>query len=214
MANQEHYNWSDVESTAEQMAGNWRKFDCFAWGRGDDLEDADAWLIHYTSSRDSGLLQQSNEQATIKRLQPFIEGDDPDVVIETHGHWAVGNVKGLSLRVRMPDGSITPAFEEFCRIQQELANYPVLDESDYSDRVYEATLENYRGEMWRLKDQLPEGWEGKVFNWFSAHGHERCTENADDRGGWAPKEQIVEALTTLGLLTPEVDQPIIVDPAL
>ncbi len=110
-----------MESTAEQLAGNWRKFDCFAWSRGYDLEDADAWLIHYTSSRDSGLLQQSNEQATIKRLQPFTEGDAPDVVIESHGHWAVGNIKGFSLRVRTPDGSITPAFKEFCRIQQELA---------------------------------------------------------------------------------------------
>ena len=214
MANEEHFDWSDVESAAGQMAGDWRKFDRFAGSRGDDLEDADAWLIHYTSCRDSGLLRQSNGQATNKRLQPFTEKDDPDVVIETHGHWAVGNIKGLSLRVRTPDGCITPAFEEFCRTQQDLANDPVLDESDYSDRVYEATLENYRGEMWRSKDRLPEGWEGKVFSWLSDHGHERCTENADDRGGWAPKDKIVEALNTLGLLTPEAGQPIIVDPAL
>lgn len=210
MANREHIDWSDVSSAAEQMAGNWKTFDSFAWSRGYDVDDADAWLIFYTSNRDSGLLQQSNEQAINKRMKPFTEGDDADVVIESHGHWAVGHVDGFSLRVRKSDGRVTPAFEEFCRIQQELANYPVLNESDYSDREYEAALENYRGEMWRLTDELPEGWEGKVFSWFGDNGHERCTENTDDRGGWAPKEKIVEALNALGLLPTLAYQPVLV----
>ena len=210
MANREHIDWSDVQNAAEKMAGNWRKFDSFAWSRGYDLHDADAWTIHYTSSRDAGLLEQSNEQAINKRLKPFTEGDDPDVVIESHGHWVVGHVDGFSLRVRTADGSITPAFEEFCRIQRQLANYPVLNESDYSDREYEATLENYRGEMWRLTEELPEGWEGKVFSWFCDHDHEGFTENTDDRGGYAPREKIIEALNVLGLLPVQADQPIIV----
>ena len=38
-------DWSDVEAAAKQMAGNWRKFECFAWSRGYKLEDADQWGI-------------------------------------------------------------------------------------------------------------------------------------------------------------------------
>ena len=25
--------WNDVEQTARELAGNWRKFECFAWAR-------------------------------------------------------------------------------------------------------------------------------------------------------------------------------------
>ena len=168
-------------------------------------------MIWYTSHRDAGLLAQSNEQAINKRLEPFTEGDDPDLVFESHSHWAVGHVDGFSLRVFKPDGSITPAFEEFCRIKEELEGYPVLDESDYSDREFEATLENYREELWRLRDQLPEGWEAEVYSWFGDNGQDRFTENRDDQGGWAPKEKIVEALEALDLYPPQADQPVIVD---
>ncbi len=117
---------------------------------------------------------------------------------------------GFSILVFRSDGSITPAFEEFCRIKEDLDGYPILDESDYSEREYEATLENYREEMWRLRDELPEGWEAQVYSWFSDHGHDEFTENRDDQGGWAPKEKIVEALEALGLYPPQADEPIIV----
>lgn len=211
MATKQVTDWSDVKSAAEALAGNWKDFDSFCWHRAYDLEDADAWMIWYTSHRDAGLLEQSNEQAINERLKPFAEGDDPDLVFESHSHWAVGHVDGFSVRVFKPDGTITPAFEEFCRIKEELEAYPVLDESDYSKREYEATLENYREELWRLRDELPEGWEGRVYEWFNDHGMDRYIENSDDRGGWAPKEKIVEALEALGQYPQEADQPVIVD---
>ncbi len=198
MATQERIDWSDVRSAAKALAGNWRDFDSFAWHRGFELEDA-------------GLLEQSNEAAINKRLGPFTEGDDPDLVFESHGHWAVGHVDGFSVRVYKADGTITPAFEEFCQIKAELEAYLVLNESDYSEREYEATLENYREEMWRLRDELPEGWEAQVYSYFSDNGHEEFIENRDDRGGWAPRAKIVEALAALGLYPPQPDQPVIVD---
>lgn len=211
MATKHSIDWSDVESAAEKLAGNWREFDSFAWSRGYDLDDPDAWMIWYTSHRDAGLLEQSNEQAINERLKQFAEGNDPELVFESHSHWAVGHVDGFSLRVYKPDGStITPAFKEFCQIKAELEAYPVLDESDYSDREYEATLSNYREEMWRLRDELPEGWEAEVYSWFSDNGQERYIENSDDRGGWAPREKIVEALEALRLYPQEADQPVVV----
>jgi len=210
MATQQILDWSNVKSAAEALAGNWRDFDSFAWHRAYDLDDADAWLIWYTSHRDAGLLEQSNEKAINKRLQPFVEGNDPDLVFESHSHWAVGHVDGFSIRVFKADG-ITPAFEEFCRIKEELEAYPVLDESNYSNREYEATLENYRDEMWRLRGELPEGWEVQVYSWFSDNCHDEFIENRDDRGGWAPREKLVEALESLGLYPQEAEQPVIVN---
>ena len=210
MATKQAIDWSDVESAAKALSGNWRDFDSFAWHRAYDLEDADAWMIWYTSHRDAGLLEQSNEKAINQRLQPFAEGDEADLVFERHSSWLVGHIDGFSIRAFKADGTVTPAFEEFCQIKEELDAYPVLDESDYSDREYEATLENYRGELWRLRDELPEGWEGEVFTYFSDNGHDEFTENRDDQGGWAPRDEILKALDALGLYPPEADQPIIV----
>ena len=118
---------------------------------------------------------------------------------------------GFSIRVFRADGTISPAFEEFCRIKEDLDAYPVLDESDYSEREYEATLENYREELWRLRDELPEGWEAEVDSWFSDHGRDRYLENRDNVGGWAPREKLIEALEALGLCPPTADEPIIVN---
>jgi len=75
-----------------------------------------------------------------------------------------------------------------------------LNESDYSEREYAATLENYASEMWQIKDTLPPGWENEVYSWFSDHAQDRYTENRDDQGGYAPREAITEALQDLGLL--------------
>ena len=36
----------------------------------------------------------SNADAIAEAMEPFTEGDDPDVVLEIHSHWAVGHVDG------------------------------------------------------------------------------------------------------------------------
>jgi hypothetical protein len=201
MATTARIDWTDVEAAAREWAGNWRDFDCFAWHRGYRLEDADQWMIWYTSHRDAGLLEQSNEKAINERLQPYSEGDDPDLVFERHSSWLVGHLDGVSIWVFRSDGTISPAFQEFCRIKERLGDYPILDEADYSEREYQATLANYASEMWRMKDTLPPGWEGQVYSWFSDHGFDRHIENRDDQGGYAPREAILEALEDLDLLS-------------
>jgi hypothetical protein len=199
-------DWSDVEAAARHMAGNWRRFECFCWHRGHHLDDADRWCVWYTSSRDGGLLEQSNEKAIKERLEPFCDGEDADVVFERHSHWAVGHVDGFSVRVFRAGGTITDAFKEVCCIKERLEDYPILDEQDYGEREYGATLENYHLEMWRQRDELPAGWEAEGYSWFGDHGHDRFTENRDDQGGWAPREKIIEALRDLGLLPTVVAQ--------
>ena len=130
----------DLQEAAEQAAGNWRKFQCFVWYR-DEIQDAENWAIVYTHNRDSGLLDLSNASMIEKTLEPFIDDEDPDVVMESHNHWACGWIDGFSIRV-FRDDQITDAFRKYHELAERLAEYSILNEEDYSNREYEATIEN------------------------------------------------------------------------
>ena len=54
-------------------------------------------------------------------------------------------------------------------LMEQLDDYPILDEEDYSNREYEATLENISDAAWRVKHEydLPDGWECDVYSWLS-----------------------------------------------
>jgi hypothetical protein len=187
-----------LEEAAHKAAGNWRKFDCFVWHRRSELEDPDNWGIVYTHHRDSGLLDQSNAAVIERTLERFTESDDPDVVFETHSHWAVGHVEGISLRV-FRDTQITEAFRAYYGLMERRADYPVLDEEDYSRREYEATLENLKDATWRLKNvfDLPNGWEAEVYAWLSDN-EPSAIENRDDQGGYPDEEELEAAFDGLG----------------
>ena len=88
-----------VEDAAKTAAGNWKKFQCFVWFRDKEVMEADNWAILYTHHRVSGLLDESNASVIRNEMLPFAEGRNPDVVFESHSHWAVGHVNGFSLRV-------------------------------------------------------------------------------------------------------------------
>lgn len=187
-----------LEDAAAELAGNWKKFDSFAWFRRRELNDPDAWAVIYTHHRDSGLLDQSNASVITKKLEPFTDGDDPDVVMESHSHWAVGHIDGFSIRV-FKNGEITDAFRTYHELAERMEHYPILDESDYSQREYDATLENIGHAAYRLKHEyaLPEGWEGDVFSWFWDH-NQRAVENRDDQGGYPNEDDLLEAFAALG----------------
>ena len=187
-----------LEEAAKDVAGNWQRFDSFVWFRERDLEDPENWAIIYTHNRDSGLLDQSNADQINEAMEPFTDGDDPDVVMESHDHWAVGHVDGFSIRVYR-DGSITDAFKTYHELTERLADYPILDEEDYSRREYEATLSNISDAVWRVKDEyeLPDGWESEVFSWLSDH-RQRAVENRDDQGGYPEQDDLRAAFEALG----------------
>ena len=187
-----------VEEAAKEAAGNWKRFECFCWFRESEIADPDNWAIIYTHNRDSGLLDQSNADQITEAMTPFTNGDDPDVVFESHNHWAVGHVDGFSIRVHRDD-QITDAFRTYHDLAERLADYPVLDEEDYSRREYEATLENLADAAWRLNREydLPDGWEGDVFSWFWEH-NQRAVENRDDQGGYPEEGDLRAAFDALG----------------
>ncbi len=187
-----------LEEAAKQAAGNWRNFDCFVWYRKNEVADPDNWAIMYTHHRDSGLLDQSNASVIETALEPFSQGDDPDVAPESHSHWAVGHIDGFSVRV-FRDGEFTEAFKTYDELKERIAEYPVLDEENYGKREFEATLENIKDTGWPLKRayDLPEGWEGEVYDRLSKNSP-GAIENRDDQGGCPIEDELKAAFASLG----------------
>jgi hypothetical protein len=189
----------DLEDAAKKAAGNWQRFKSFIWFRDQKLVDAKRWAVIYTHNRDSGLLDQSNAFVIKKTLEPFTDGDDPDVVMESHSHWAVGHVDGFSIRVFNPDGTITSAFTAYYELAEQMDEYPILDEADYSNREHEATLENITDAGRQLKDEfdLPEDWECETYSWLSDHRSGEV-ENKSDQGGYPSEKALRAAFKALG----------------
>lgn len=187
-----------LEDAAKEASGNWQHFTCFVWSREREIEDSDTWAIFYTHNRDSGLLDQSNADQIANALAHFTDTDDPDVVFESHDHWAVGHVDGFSIRVYR-DGQITEAFKSYHDLMEQLDDYPILDEEDYSRREFEATLENLADSAWRLKHEyeLPDGWESEVYSWLSDQ-RPSAVENKGDQGGYRTEDNLRDAFDALG----------------
>lgn len=187
-----------IEEAAKRAAGNWQEFECFVWWRSDEIEDPESWAIFYTHHRDSGLLDQSNAHVINTALEPFTSGDDPDVVMESHNHWAVGHIDGFSLRVRR-DGEITDAFRKYHQLAEAMDQYPILDEEDFSRREYEATLDNIGEAAWRLKRDfdLPDEWETDVYDWLSQN-RDHAVECVGDDGAWPEEDDLRAAFDALG----------------
>jgi len=188
----------DLEDAAKAAAGNWRKFTCFCWNRARDLDDADQWAILYTNNRDSGLLDESNAAAIDKALGPFTQAEDSDVMAEHHHHWACGWIDGYSIRV-FRDEQITDAFKAYHALAERLADYPVLDEEDYSRRELEQTLANLPDAAWKVKHdfELPDEWENDVYHWLSDN-MPGAVESRDDQGGWPTESELRAAFQALG----------------
>jgi hypothetical protein len=187
---------SDVEALAKEAAGNWRKFESFSWHF--KPEDADQWCLVSTHNRDSGLMDQSNTAAIAEEMKPFVEPDDGDAMNMRSGHWLCGWVDGYAIRVYR-DGKATDAFRKWCELQERLANYPLLDEEDYSKRQHEAALEHIADAGRRMViGSAPEDWPGRVFSWLWDNEQEEC-EDHDDKGAYPSEESVRRALADLEL---------------
>ena len=176
-------------------AGNWHGFESFCWfERPDDAED---FCIYHLNHRDSGLLDQSNADATRKALEQF----EDDVRLETFSHWAVGWIDAVAVRVSGPDSKETRAYRTLCDTIDRLSEYPILDETDYSEREYEATLENIDDSLFQVsgevdKDKLPEDWTCSAFSWFWDND-QSAVENTDDQGGYPKDNQLLACISSL-----------------
>jgi len=163
--------------------------------RGAFLPEQGDWLVLPAGrNRDSDLLSESNWAAALEQLG----GEGEDVEVHRFGHWACGWLEIILVRPG------TDAADTAERIAARLADYPVLDEEDYSRREYESTLESIDSEGRRmLSDTAPENWAAQVYGWLSDNGHDSDLEPRDGSGGYPEEESIKTALAALGWLDPE-----------
>lgn len=194
---------TDLTERAKKLAGNWRKFESFAWwGRDDDsIPDPENWAILYTHNRDSGLLTQSNAATIAKLMEKHVESGGAQEI--ECSHWACGWISGYAVRCLHPEGMPTAAVAEWLEIQDRLENYPILDEDDYSIRETDATWENVTQQVKSVAScngwTISEGQEAieAVYNWLDENKPGEL-ENRDDQGGWPSDDAIEEAFEALG----------------
>lgn len=110
------------------------------------LEDRQEWLVIEAIGRDrdtegSGhydtVLTDSNWHTALKMLRKHSRAFE----IHRFGHWACGWFEIIIVK----PGTKAEAIGR--EIEEALANYPILDESDHSEREYEAAAD-----VWRTSD--------------------------------------------------------------
>lgn len=127
------------------------------WGR-EEMFESWGWA-GINMHRDSDLLQISNFDYITKDL---IQRFPDDFEIVGMGHWAVGHVDQLIVRIlKDPNGeieeeNITEAFEEAMHWIDDLKSYAVACDEHYSDlvseKVFEYTKQNIPSEVYIFED--------------------------------------------------------------
>lgn len=104
------------------------------WGNYSGSAD-ESWqefvVLSVYRNRDSNILDESNFECALDTLG----GESDDVQVHRFGHWGCG---WFELLLVNPNSN---KIEDAYKIQTALQNYPVLDESDYSDRQWELYTE-------------------------------------------------------------------------
>ncbi len=97
--------------------------------KGLGIDDRQEWfVVNVMQTRDSGCLEQSNFDCTLRELG----GESDTVEVHRFGHWGPGWFEVILIDPN--DSKLVKNAEE---IENALASYPVLDESDYSEREME-----------------------------------------------------------------------------
>lgn len=106
--------------------------------------------VYTWADRSDDVLAESNYYAMKAALEAAIAHDESgaseargdDLIDSGARHWAYGSVEHLFVRVYVDADAeqleYTPAFIEAVRCADSLREYPVLDESDFSEREYAA----------------------------------------------------------------------------
>lgn len=177
---------------------------------GGNEEMFETWTLGpVIETRDSEIREKANAASIKKMLEsdPSLEGD-----WELTGckHWAVGWVDQVSFRVIDEKGNLTRISRVIKGIFDSLADGEILDDGLYSQMEYDETINNIRNH-WNgsssIKDDAPEDWPAKMYNWWHEAEDYDAVDDPDGRGGGYPsKEQFEECARALGFWDEEEDE--------
>ena len=143
----------NIEKMAVQAL---KKPEDFGYWGSDDMFKTWGFTGH-DQSRDSGILEKSNFKVISKDLMN--EYPD-DCRIESYSHWLVGNVERLVCRILLDENkgavkeNITDVFKLAMRWQDDLNDYPIADEDDWSDECYKDCIETIHNMSTYLLDMI------------------------------------------------------------
>lgn len=168
-----------------------------------DLDMFKTWSLGpVIEHRDSTLIDQSNAHE-IKRIFEQADPNGKDWTITNCDHWAVGWVDHLSMQVYkkvLHTYVPTKILLVWQDIENSLENYPLLNEDDYSEREYNATLDNIEeaaGYYARQHDiDLPDDYSSTLYSWFS-DCLPSAIESSDDTGGYPSDDELEQAFNAL-----------------
>lgn len=98
------------------------------------IDSIQNWLVGPSRNRDSSCLEESNFAVVLKDLG----GEGDNVQVHRFGHWACGWYELILIRPETREASSWAEWES------ALADYPVADDSDFSERECEAANETWR----------------------------------------------------------------------
>jgi len=96
-----------IEEAADQLAGNWRKFESFAWSEAP--EDGHLWALIPCNHRD--MTWQDRQRLRLPGEREIVRRGSETLFIMRARHWAVGWMDHIAVKVKNADGSITPDFQ-------------------------------------------------------------------------------------------------------
>ena len=147
--------YNELTSDAKENVGNWTKWPHYIH-TGDCDPEKDV-LIHLDSGNQADTLEDSN-RATIER--ELKEADPDNVSFSYENHWAVGKINSVVITALDDNGDETPAWIKIVELAAALADYPILDESDFSEREWNELTDNVQSEL-----------DSNGFGFMSAYDH-------------------------------------------
>ncbi len=174
---------------------------------GDNEEMFETWSLGPTiQHRDSPILDKSNAAAMISTLEADPTLAD-DWYVSESSHWGVGWVEQLSFKVVDTDGKPSRVARVIKGMMDSLEEYPVLDDSAFSEMEHEATLKNigghYKGSG--LHDDTPDDWGSQMLSWFWDNDQD-AVENSEGGGGYPSDKQFEKAARALGFWDTSEDE--------
>jgi hypothetical protein len=175
-----------------------------SYARWDDDRPRDGYAVLPGASvhRDSDTLARSNAEVIRADIETRFPGA---LLIEGASHWAVGWVEAAYVPVRADDGSTHPAALAACDWAAALADYPVADESHFSELEYDEAVETIKlvtggtitrdGLSYEASELLPDDWAEQTFSAMYEAGADTSPDGM--RG-----ESIEDAMLELGFYVP------------
>ena len=127
---------TDIKELATKAVASFNKITNF--GYFGDLPLGETWAFTISRHRDTDVLTESNYETIEKDMETRFPGDTETVHC---GHWAVGWIDHLAVRMLEEDGSPTAAATAILEWKEKLEDYPVADDEDYSRREWEEWTE-------------------------------------------------------------------------